>query len=89
MPKDPKNLRGKIRHSIETLEGSLIRQVAETNLDRDNVIALWFGEPNMTTPDFIKQAATVAPRTAAFRPCARFYRNMSANSTAGPSSVTG
>ncbi len=60
MPKDPKNLRGKIRHSIETLEGSLIRQVAETNLDRDNVIALWFGEPNMTTPDFIKQAATAA-----------------------------
>ena len=60
MPKDPENSRGKIRHSIETLEGSLIRKVAETNLGRDDVIALWFGEPNMATPDFIKQAATAA-----------------------------
>jgi aspartate/methionine/tyrosine aminotransferase len=60
MPEDPDNFPGKIRHSIETLEGSLIRKVAETNLGRDDVIALWFGEPNMATPDFIKQAATAA-----------------------------
>ena len=60
MPKDPEKFRGKIRHSIETLEGSLIRKVAETNIGRDDVIALWFGEPNMPTPDFIKQAATAA-----------------------------
>jgi aspartate/methionine/tyrosine aminotransferase len=60
MPKDPDNLRGKIRHSIETLEGSLIREVAESNIGRDDVIALWFGEPNVATPDFIKQAATAA-----------------------------
>ena len=61
MPKDPDYFRGrKIRHSIETLEGSLIRKVAETNIGRDDVIALWFGEPNEATPDFIKQAATAA-----------------------------
>jgi aspartate/methionine/tyrosine aminotransferase len=60
MPKDPELPRPKIRHSIETLDGSLIRKVAETNIGRDDVIALWFGEPNMATPDFIKQAATAA-----------------------------
>lgn len=60
MPKDLDNFPGKIRHSIETLEGSLIRAVAESNLGRDDVIALWFGEPNVATPDFIKQAATAA-----------------------------
>ena len=60
MPKDSELRRPKIRHSIETLEGSLIRKVAETNIGRDDVIALWFGEPNVATPDFIKQAAVAA-----------------------------
>ena len=46
-----------IRRAIETLEGSLIREVAELNIGRDDVIPLWFGEPNEATPDFIKQAA--------------------------------
>ena len=60
MSKDPKVPGPKIRHAIETLEGSLIRKVAETNIGRDDVIALWFGEPNEPTPDFIKQAAVDA-----------------------------
>ncbi len=60
MPNDPENFPGKIRHSIETLEGSLIRAVAESNIGRDDVIALWFGEPNVATPDFIKAAAIAA-----------------------------
>lgn len=60
MSNDPKVSGPKIRHSIETLEGSLIRAVAESNIGRDDVIALWFGEPNVPTPDFIKQAATAA-----------------------------
>ena len=65
MPKDPENFDSKvpgrrIRHAIETLDGSLIRKVAETNIGRDDVIALWFGEPNVATPDFVKQAAVKA-----------------------------
>lgn len=65
MPKDTEiaaitRSRRHIRHAIDTLEGSLIRKVADANLGRDDVIALWFGEPNMPTPDFIKQAATDA-----------------------------
>ena len=35
----------------------MIREVAELNIGRDDVIPLWFGEPNEATPDFIKQAA--------------------------------
>jgi len=58
---DNPNVPGRnIRHAIETLEGSLIRDVAESNIGRDDVIALWFGEPNVATPDFIKQAAVAA-----------------------------
>jgi len=65
MPKDPETVAHSrsprnIRPAIETLEGSLIRKVADANLGRDDVIALWFGEPNVATPDFIKQAATAA-----------------------------
>jgi aspartate aminotransferase len=45
------------RPAIENLEGSRIRQVAESNIGRDDVIPLWFGEPDLPTPDFIKQAA--------------------------------
>ncbi len=60
MPKDPESLGRNIRHAIETLDGSLIRKVAETNIGRDDVIPLWFGEPNVPTPDFIKKAAVAA-----------------------------
>ena len=74
----------KIRHTIETLDGSLIRQVAESNIGRDDVIALWFGEPNEPTPDFIKQAAVAAldddhvfyAQNRGIRRCAKFCRPM-------------
>ena len=49
-----------VRPAIDALEGSRIRQVAESNIGRDDVIALWFGEPDMPTPDYIKQAVTDA-----------------------------
>lgn len=49
-----------IRPAIAALEGSLIRAVAEANIGRDDVIALWFGEPDEPTPQFIKDAATAA-----------------------------
>ena len=49
-----------MRPEIAGLGGSLIRAVAEDNMDRADVIALWFGEPDTPTPDFIKQAANRA-----------------------------
>ncbi|MBM3559603.1 MAG: aminotransferase class I/II-fold pyridoxal phosphate-dependent enzyme [Alphaproteobacteria bacterium] len=49
-----------IRPAIAALEGSLIREIAEANIGRDDVIALWFGEPDEPTPQFIKDAATAA-----------------------------
>ncbi|MBT3400547.1 MAG: pyridoxal phosphate-dependent aminotransferase, partial [Rhodospirillaceae bacterium] len=50
----------RLRPAIDDLEGSLIRQVAETNIGRDDVIPLWFGEPDLPTPDYIKQALVQA-----------------------------
>ena len=47
----------KVRLAIKNLEGSLIREVAESNIGREGVIPLWFGEPSSATPDFIKSAA--------------------------------
>ncbi len=49
-----------LRPEIEGLGESLIRAVAEANIGRAGVIALWFGEPDTPTPDFIKQAAVRA-----------------------------
>ena len=46
-----------VRLAIENLEGSLIREVAESNIGREDVIPLWFGEPSSATPKFIKKAA--------------------------------
>ena len=50
----------RLRPAVDELEGSLIRKVAETNIGRDDVIALWFGEPDLPTPEFIKEAVTQA-----------------------------
>jgi aspartate/methionine/tyrosine aminotransferase len=49
-----------VRPAIESLAESLIRKVAENNIGRDDVIPLWFGEPDSATPDFIKEAAIQA-----------------------------
>ncbi len=51
-----------VRPAIDLLEESLIRKVAEDNIGRDDVIALWFGEPDLPTPEFIKEAAIQALR---------------------------
>ena len=50
----------RLRPAIDALEGSLIRKVADANLGREDLIALWFGEPDLPTPDYIKQAVTRA-----------------------------
>ena len=49
-----------VRPAIESLAESLIRKVAEDNIGRDDVIPLWFGEPDLPTPEFIKEAAIQA-----------------------------
>ena len=49
-----------IRPAIETLEGSLIRHVSDAHMGREGLIPLWFGEPDLPTPDFIKAAANQA-----------------------------
>ncbi len=51
-----------VRPAIESLEESLIRKVAEDNIGRDDAIPLWFGEPDLPTPEFIKDAAVQALR---------------------------
>ena len=49
-----------LRRSLEDLPGSLIRHVAEPNMGRKELLKLWFGEPDVPTPQFIKDAATAA-----------------------------
>ena len=50
----------RLRPAVDELEGSLIRKVAEMNIGRDDVVPLWFGEPDLPTPDYIKQALVQA-----------------------------
>ncbi len=49
-----------LRQSLEDLPGSLIRHVAEPNMGKEDLLKLWFGEPDVPTPQFIKDAATAA-----------------------------
>jgi aspartate aminotransferase len=60
MPDSPNTNARRLRPAIDELEGSLIRKVADANLGREDLIPLWFGEPNVATPDYIKAAATQA-----------------------------
>jgi len=46
-----------IRHAIETLEPNGIALVSRTALHDPDVIALWFGESDLVTPAFIRDAA--------------------------------
>ena len=45
------------RPSVQALQPSLIRKLANTAIGRADVIPLWFGEPDKPTPQFIRQAA--------------------------------
>ena len=44
------------RDIVQGLRASKIREVANAGMDRDDVLAFWFGEPDEVTPDFIRQA---------------------------------
>ena len=49
-----------IRPRIAALPASRIREVADVGMAMDGVIALWFGETDLPTPEFINRAATRA-----------------------------
>src|SRR3954451_10100883 len=46
-----------IASSVEAVPGSRIRELAEIAMSMDGVLRLYFGESNLPTPDYIKQAA--------------------------------
>ncbi len=48
------------RAVVEGLGVSLIRDVANAGMSLDDIIALWYGEPNQSTPDFICRAAAAS-----------------------------
>lgn len=45
------------RAAMEGLDGSLIRTIFAESAGVPDVIPLWFGEPDVVTPDFIREAA--------------------------------
>ncbi len=45
------------RPAIQSLSGSLIREVANTGMGRADVLPFWFGESDQPTPQFIRDAA--------------------------------
>src|SRR6201993_68149 len=46
--------------SAENVPHSRIRELAEIAMGMDGVLRLYFGESNLPTPDYIKQAAVAA-----------------------------
>jgi aspartate/methionine/tyrosine aminotransferase len=46
-----------MRQTIQDLEESKIREVANLGMGRSDVLPFWFGESDDVTPDFIRQAA--------------------------------
>ena len=49
-----------LRHSIEDMPVSRIREVANESMGLDDIIPLWFGEPDVSTPEVICDAAVQA-----------------------------
>ncbi len=51
-----------VRHTVAGIPTSAIRRIAAVGMRMDNVIPLWFGEPDVPTPDFISEAGARALR---------------------------
>ena len=49
-----------MRQAVLNLEESMIRQVANAGMGRDDVLKFWFGESDEVTPAFIRDAAAVS-----------------------------
>ncbi|MEC7790850.1 MAG: aspartate aminotransferase, partial [Pseudomonadota bacterium] len=52
-----------LRQAIEEMPISQIREVANDAIGLEGMIPLWFGEPDVSTPDFICNAAVEAMRS--------------------------
>ena len=61
-----------LRPHVEALAGSRIREVANSGIGRSDILALWFGEGDRATPQFICDAAAEAMRAGK-----TFYTNNS------------
>ncbi len=46
-----------VAHSVENVPHSRIREIGELAMSMDGVLRLYFGESNLPTPEYIKQAA--------------------------------
>lgn len=55
-------LPARIRPGIAALRGSRIREVANAGMGRPGIIPMWFGESDLPTPVFIREAAAEALR---------------------------
>ena len=49
-----------IRNDVRDIGASLIREVAHLGMGRENIVPLWFGEPDQPTPEFIRRVAIAA-----------------------------
>jgi aspartate aminotransferase len=49
-----------IRATLEGIESSRIREVSDIGMTMEGVTPLWFGESDMTTPDFVREAAAAS-----------------------------
>src|SRR5437899_3972066 len=47
----------RVASSVENVPRSRIRELAEIAMSMDGVLRLYFGESNLPTPEYIKQAA--------------------------------
>ena len=48
------------REAVRSLGASRIREIANAGMDDPGVLAFWFGEPDLVTPEFIRDAATAS-----------------------------
>ena len=48
-----------MRETIQTLEPSMIREVANAGLGRDDVLAFWFGESDEVTPEVVRNLSLI------------------------------
>jgi aspartate/methionine/tyrosine aminotransferase len=48
------------RQAVQDLGASRIREVANAGMGNSDVLAFWFGEPDEVTPEFIREAASLA-----------------------------
>jgi aspartate/methionine/tyrosine aminotransferase len=48
------------RSRIQALSASLIREVANSDMSREDILPFWFGESDQSTPAFIREAAAAS-----------------------------